>query len=300
MNRVRTRVLQNNHSCPDTALLQSEIRNDKVFLSSLHSLRENWNIRPLTRQALSRYASPGPVGAIGVHLGLSPGGGTPYVDNDCDAVIMRAEDGCVVVRMGPDFMVRRLAYRTDRGHVALAVDGVKPGGDVSLPVEGVSKDAYLLVALKSVLENDVFRTLSKEALAAGRRQGVHCGQYCVTCGPLVARMHARKIVVDGQEGAGVVARKVGEERTKAGDDKADGEVGGCDMGIKHQDGGASKPKVSVGRQEGSLGVLEEAGEEGGREKDEKVLSIVARQLLLCEYRLKARYKPGQGKHQSSL
>ncbi len=177
--------------------MQAEIKHDTVFLQGLHALRENWNIRPLTRSTLMTYTIAGPVGSLCAHLGLvSSGSSHP---DDCDAAILRAADGSVVVRMGPDFMARRLSIRCDKNHVSIATDGLRPGEDVMLPAKGMSNDAYLLAALRSVLDNDVFKTMAKEAVDTGSKLGVHAGKFCVSSGPVVVRMNAKKI---NREGSG--------------------------------------------------------------------------------------------------
>jgi hypothetical protein len=176
---------------PQQFFEQSELTHDKKFLKGLHKLRENWNIRPLTRSTLNTFAIAGPVGSLCVHLGLITSGSTH--SDDCDAAILRAADGSVVVRMGRDFMSRRMSFRTDANHVAISTDGLRAGQDVTVPPKGTSNDAYLLAALRSVLENDVFKTMAKEAVDTGGRLGVHAAKFCVTSGPVVVRMNARKI-----------------------------------------------------------------------------------------------------------
>ncbi len=135
------------------------------------------------------------MGSLCVHLGLITSGSSH--SDDCDAAILRAADGSVVVRMGPDFMTRRMSFRTDANHVSIATDGLRAGQDVTVPPKGASNDAYLLAALRSVLENDVFKTMAKEAVDTGSRLGVHSAKFCVASGPVVVRMNARKINGEG-------------------------------------------------------------------------------------------------------
>lgn len=187
------------------ARLQAEIKLDSVFLQGLASVREYWNITPLKRPPLSTHSPAGPIGALGVSLGLQSSGSAVSKDEDCDAVILREADGSLAVEMGKDFMARRLEISLDADYVPVASDGVFPGKVVAVPTGGGGtareRDRYLFECLKSVLENDVFRTMTKEATDSGRRVGIHAGKHLLAAGPICAKMHARKIVRDDEDGS---------------------------------------------------------------------------------------------------
>ena len=241
-------------------IAQSEVKLDTVFLQGLSEVREFWNILPLKRSPLSVHASPGPVGALSISLGLQSSGTSKSKDEDCDAIIFRKADGTLTAMMGKDFMARRLEVVVDPEYVPIASDGVSPGLDVVVPAgsgeTAKERDRYLFNCLRSVLDNELFKIMAKEAKEIGRGIGIHAGKHLLAAGPVVVRMHARKLVNEEDE--------VGAEVSTGGLERK-----------QQQQGGAAMARAG-----GGTGVLD----------------IVARQLLRCEHRIKQRYKPGTGKH----